>query len=216
MCDVALGWHHKESDRLFVDDKAFPTWVFLLRGTRGFVQIAGVPEDGPLMPLFGHAIERFELREAVNLQKADTFEPLFKLQSQIAQRKISAEMQNTYQKSIEELSKSFLHAESSATPYEMVDAFTWVYLVASDFLPLLQIPTPESIAIFSFFCVLLKKLDHHWWIRGQAEYLIAKAYTMLDEECRLWIRWPVEEIGWVPPSLRSIKLSNQGRSSVIE
>jgi hypothetical protein len=41
-------------------------------------------------------------------------------------------------------------------------------------------------------------LDSCWWMEGWATHLIAKIYHLLDEEHRLWIRWPIEEIGWIP------------------
>ncbi|KAH8674282.1 hypothetical protein BX600DRAFT_227643 [Xylariales sp. PMI_506] len=199
----ALGWPRKPDDKLLIGETAFPTWVFLLRGTHGFVEVAGVPDKGPISPLFKQAAVRFELREAAHAQQPCSVQPLVDLQTRVAQQQLSAEMQTTYHNAIEELKKSFALAGQSGTqPYMMVDTFTWFYMVAGDFIPLLQIPTPEAIAIFTFFCVLLKKHDHHWWVRGWPEQLIEQAYSMLDDERRLWIRWPIEEIGWIPPSAR--------------
>jgi hypothetical protein len=28
---------------------------------------------------------------------------------------------------------------------------------------------------------------------------MSKIYTLLDDEHKLWIRWPMEETGWIPP-----------------
>jgi hypothetical protein len=35
-------------------------------------------------------------------------------------------------------------------------------------------------------------------MEGWSIHLISGIYDSLDEEHRLWLRWPMEEIGWVP------------------
>jgi hypothetical protein len=82
---------------------------------------------------------------------------------------------------------------------ELTDAFMWIYRVADNFLPYLKVPTQEAVAIFAHFCVLLKRVPDQWWLDGWADHLISKAYGLLDHEHRLWIRWAIEEMGWVPP-----------------
>lgn len=142
------------------------------------------------------------LREVPEASDSSAHLPLTELEALIAQRSSSDErLRNIYTASIAELKKSFGQAHANATaPYELIDAFIWVYLVAEDLLPLLRVPTQESVAIFAFFCVLLKKLDGHWWLQGWAEQLIAQAHALLDEEGRLWIQWAVKEVGWIPPA----------------
>ena len=153
------------------------------------------------MPLFKYAIERFMLREGPEASDSPAHVPLKELEARIMQRSQDDDrLRHIYSASLAELKKSFGQAQAiGSAPYEMVDAFIWVYMAAEDLLPLLRAPTQESVAIFAFFCVLLKKLDGHWWMQGWAQQLIARAYQLLDEEGRLWIHWAVEEIGWFPP-----------------
>lgn len=202
MTYYALGWPRKSNDALLLGDTGFPEWVYLLRGTKGFIDRVGVPNGGPFAPLFKHSIARFMLREVPEASDSSAHLPLTELEALIAQRSSSDErLRNIYTASIAELKKSFGQAHANATaPYELIDAFIWVYLVAEDLLPLLRVPTQESVAIFAFFCVLLKKLDGHWWLQGWAEQLIAQAHALLDEEGRLWIQWAVKEVGWIPPA----------------
>jgi len=127
--------------------------------------------------------------------------PLSKLKGIIMQRPLTEELRSTYLTSINELMNTFGQLQQDTPAFELVDAFIWLVMVADDLLPLLQVQTPESVAIFAFFCVLLKKLDSHWWVQGWGQQLVARAYSLLDEESRLWIRWPIEEIGWIPPSV---------------
>ncbi|KAK6209286.1 hypothetical protein LQW54_006390 [Pestalotiopsis sp. IQ-011] len=81
-------------------------------------------------------------------------------------------------------------------------AFTWLFEVTDGLLPLLQTsPTPPKAAVLlAFFAVLLHKAPNQWWQQGWSEHLIGRIYTLLDETHRIWIRWPMEEMGWIPPS----------------
>jgi hypothetical protein len=116
----------------------------------------------------------------------------------------SERLSQVYSVAVRELKKSFRQADvcrARGETYELIDAFIWVFFMAEDLLPLLRAPTTrrEAVAIFAFFCVLLHRLDGHWWMQGWGRHLVAHAYDLLDEEGRLWIRWAVDEIGWVPP-----------------
>lgn len=82
--------------------------------------------------------------------------------------------------------------------FETSDIFIWLFRVQDDYLELLKRHSQEALVIFAYFCVILKRLDHHWWIEGWSTHLMEKIWGILDEEHRLWVRWPIEEIGWIP------------------
>jgi hypothetical protein len=197
---LALGWPRKNQNTLLLDGSDFPDWIYLLRGIRGFIDLAGVPSTGPLAPLFSHSISRYMLREGPDASTSSAHRSLTELEATILQRPIQEDLRQTYLIALKELKKSFGQAEACTTPYEMTDAFTWVFLVAEDLIPLLRVPEQEAVAIFAFWCVLLKKLDGHWWMQGWARHLIAHAYELLDEDHRWWIHWAIGEVGWIPPS----------------
>lgn len=81
------------------------------------------------------------------------------------------------------------------------DVFVWQWCVANDLLPLLKGSDvrQEAVVIFAHFLILLKKLENQWWLEGWASHLMGQAWASLDQEHRLWIQWPIEELGWVPP-----------------
>lgn len=81
-------------------------------------------------------------------------------------------------------------------------AFIWLSEGMDGLIPLLQTtPTPQEPAVLlAFFAVLLHKSPDRWWMQGWPEHLITRIYALLDEKHRLWIRWPMEEMGWIPPS----------------
>lgn len=82
--------------------------------------------------------------------------------------------------------------------HEPADAFVWLYRVNEDYLQLLRERTQVALTIFGFACVLLKRLEFQWWVRGWSTHIISIVYNLVDEEHRLWLRWPIEEIGWIP------------------
>jgi hypothetical protein len=201
----ALGWPRKTADTLLLDaNSGFPDWVYLLRGIKGFIELAGVPRDGPLAPVFAHSTHRFVLREEAEVTASPAHPGLTELEQIIARRPaLDDGLRAVYAAALAELKKSFGQAEALALAgmqYEMIDAFIWLFVVAEDLVPLLRAPKQEAVAIFAFFCVLLKKLDGQWWMQGWGTQLITNANELLDEEGRLWIHWAVQEMGWVPPS----------------
>ncbi|KAK4161116.1 hypothetical protein QBC43DRAFT_303174 [Cladorrhinum sp. PSN259] len=198
----ALGWPRKSDDALLLGENAgFPDWVYLIRGTKGLIELAGVPTAGRMAPLFAHSVARFQLREEADVFASAAHAALAELEEVIVHRPLVDEaLRGIYMRAIAELNKSFAQADACVGRYEMVDVFIWVFLSAEDLLPLLRTPTQEAVAIFAFFCVLLKKLDGHWWIQGWGTHLIAHVYDLLDDENRLLIHWAVQEIGWIPPA----------------
>jgi hypothetical protein len=148
------------------------------------------------------------MRETPEASSSSAHPALTELEEIIARRPLSDELHRIYKSTITELKKSFGQAESLASSssagapaqqFELIDPFIWVFNVAEDFMPLLREPAQEAVAIFAFFCVLLRKLDGQWWMQGWGRRLLAHAYELLDEEGRLWIHWAVQEMGWVPP-----------------
>jgi hypothetical protein len=103
-----------------------------------------------------------------------------------------------YHATVDKLAASLLSVDDSPST-DITDAFVWVWEVSDDFLPLLEEGTQEAVAIFAYFSVVLKKLDKQWWLQGWADHIISRASQLLDHRHRIWIQWPVEEIGWVAP-----------------
>ena len=78
----------------------------------------------------------------------------------------------------------------------MRSALMWLVKVPDPFIELLKSLDSEALCVMAFFCVLLNRLEHLWWVEGWAFHLIERIYSTLDSRYRLWIRWPLEEIGW--------------------
>ncbi|OJD10806.1 hypothetical protein AJ78_08280 [Emergomyces pasteurianus Ep9510] len=196
----ALGGPEGSSgDTLFFEDSSFPEWLFLLRGTKSLLELMG-PDlmQGTLSPLFAQA--KRSRRWAKNIDgEAETpmTGPLDELEELVSTTVNDEKAHRIYEYAINESRNIAKSSLSGASQIDITHAFTWIYLVLDEFLPLLKVPTQESVAIFSFFCVFLKRLEVHWWMQGWSERLIRKAHKLLDEEHKLWINWPAEEIGCV-------------------
>jgi len=121
------------------------------------------------------------------------------LYQQIIHSDANQEHCQAYSAAIKELKKSFaVFYRPGFNAYEPTDAFIWIFHLEDDFLALLQERTQEALAIFAFFCVLLKRTELAWWVGGWSFHLLSKIYYLLDVEHRLWIQWPMEETGWMP------------------
>lgn len=195
----ALASPRKNDGALFIEESGFPDWMFLLLGTREFMRIAGAQSRGPMAPLLRHGAERWLLRESKPEPVSQARRHLDGMRSSMAPGQVDPARRDIYLRAIEELDKSFsVFDVAGSDNCDIIDPFVWIFEVAEDLLPLLRIPTQEAVAIFAFFAVLIRRLEKQWWLKGWAEHLIAKSYSLLDEEHRLWIQWPMEETGWVP------------------
>ncbi|KAI1306677.1 hypothetical protein F5Y03DRAFT_394517 [Xylaria venustula] len=195
----AFGCPRRVDQLHLVDESDIPSWFFLHQGTRALSELASTQLDGRLAPLFRHGIDRWEAREVEQQTASPVNQHLDRLQTSIERSEPDAGLRNTYINAITELRKSFQTMECGrGQAYEVTDIFVWVFQVGDDFVPLLRAPTQSAVAILAFFCVLLRGLKSQWWLNGWADYLLAKCYALLDREHRLWIQWPMEEIGYVP------------------
>lgn len=86
---------------------------------------------------------------------------------------------------------------STLDPWDIL-VFTW-YMV--DFWGVLQPAQPpqEALAIFAHLLIVFKKVENQWWLEGWATHVMEKVWVLLDDEHKLWVQWPIEELGWVPP-----------------
>ncbi|KAI8623729.1 hypothetical protein F5Y19DRAFT_457260 [Xylariaceae sp. FL1651] len=193
-----LGNRRRDNSILPVGESGFPNWMVLLRGTRALTAIMPTQADGPLTPLFKYGQDRWQMRETCRQPASPVYQHLDRMRALITHRETNEDHCRIYTKAIEGLHKSFLLCDSeSGHSYDVTDVFLWAFEVVDDIVPLLSAPTQEAVAIFAFFCVLLKRLKSQWWLHGWVDHLIAWSCALLDREHRLWIQWPLEEIGYV-------------------
>lgn len=125
---------------------------------------------------------------------------LLELSQLIKESTIDEAELEAYEGAIENLRKSFaaICAPDSRICH-LAPAFSWPIKISDEYIGLLRRRTPEALAIFAHYCVLLKKLDGFWWVQGWGTILLSTIYGLLGNTHRLWIRWPIQECGWIPP-----------------
>ncbi|KAF2146368.1 uncharacterized protein K452DRAFT_348907 [Aplosporella prunicola CBS 121167] len=196
MCIFTLGKGPKPGEFLLFSDKGIAEWLVLFRGIRSIIEMAPDSiKNGPLGPMFSSAVRRLQMQHGADLPENENITHL----RAFIHDTTPAPLRPTYLTALNDLSRSLAWVTSSPAPaYESQSTFRWLYCVDNEFVALLQQRKPEALAIFAHFCVLLKQLDSAWWMRGWMCHLIAGIYYALDEEFRALIRWPMEEIGWLP------------------
>ena len=177
-------------------------WLLFFRGIRSLLaentEILLAGELGPLFSV-GAAKMRVWLEATQENPRLRDLESLF---FQLRPGMKDEEEAAAYEKAICYLKQSFNEAENAEgnRGRDVSDVFRWAFLVPERYLRALFERQPLALVIFGWYCVLLKHLDGFWWMQGWTRHHISRVWGLLGEEYRSWIRWPVEEIGWVPPN----------------
>ena len=171
-------------------------WLLLFRGMNSILDTnRDLLHHKDLAPLFQISIRH------VNQQQPSGNEHLRELRELIVANASKDPDLQLYLKALEDLSKSFPAVSMPgirAVQLSPQAVFVWLYRISDDFVQLLQRRRPIPLVILTYFCVLLNDLGSFWWTKGWAEHLLLEASVSLEEEYRMWIRWPMEEIGWLP------------------
>ena len=199
---LTLASPRKPGDLLIMGQSGIAEWLTLFRGVHAIVKsFQDELQSGVLGPMFSVGSRRSQLRDA----RANELDPaaedhhLGQLQSVIQQSVTDLHLLTIYMAAIVELRKSFAVAYSEEIAVlESSDVFIFLFRVSEEYLYLLKDRTQESLAIFAYFCIITKRLENAWWSQGWSDHLMSQIHDLLDEEHRLWIRWPMEEIGWLP------------------
>ena len=198
-CIITLALPRDPSDILLVHETGVAEWLTMFRGTRSIIiDSEHVLHNGVLGPMFEAGRRRAAFRDVQTTSNTPEEEKLSELTDLISRNSVNTLDLQAYINAIGELRKSFtvVYAQGFQA-YDSADVYIWLFLIADEFLTKLQQRTQESLVIFSFYCVVLKRFEGAWWMNGLSSHLLNRIYTLLDEEHRTWIRWPIEETGWV-------------------
>lgn len=212
-------------DILLVSDTGVASWMALLRGVRSVVEASENDlRAGPLGPMFHAGLMRVEQvgkqsRYSTSWLATTEHRQLAELLQQLSTTLADSHLIQVYAKSIEVLEICFcscycaptvsypvlqidldsgFYSHDASRPPSTSDIYAWLYKLSPEYLQLLAQRTPEALVIFAHFCVLLKTLDGCWWMQGWPAHLLQTIWNLLGEHHRLWIRWPMEEVGWRP------------------
>ncbi|CAM1505215.1 Fc.00g108520.m01.CDS01 [Cosmosporella sp. VM-42] len=194
----ALGSPRNDDTSLLIGDLAFPDWLFLLKGVKDLLNsLRTTTYTGVLAPMVALGRKRWIASHEPKHMNSNLLGDLEEL---MASKVTDASILSIYRETIRELRGQLsLVLASQYEQLDIMDAFVWRYTVADTFMPLLKAQKQEAVAIFAHSCIILNRLESYRWLQGWGEFLISRAWEMLDAEHRLWIQWPIEEIGWIPP-----------------
>lgn len=77
--------------------------------------------------------------------------------------------------------------------------FAWLYRMSEGFLERLQRHDPAPLIIYAHFVVLISEMERFWYIKGWTHHVMSGIWEILADEHRVWIRWPMARVGWIPP-----------------
>ncbi|KAL5326066.1 hypothetical protein ACEPPN_007204 [Leptodophora sp. 'Broadleaf-Isolate-01'] len=181
-----LASPRKAEDLLLVGENGMADWLFLVKGTSFIVNnYEGFLREGLLGPMFISGSRQSALRTQYIAEKSPQDDPLIELSGLVAQNSTDEANKHVYLAAIETLRKSYaFYNRPGPSGYETGDIFIWIFEVTEEFLQLLRGHTQESLTIFAYFCVVLKRLDSHWWMQGWSTHLVSQIWNLLDEEHR--------------------------------
>ena len=193
----ALAKPKQSEDLLIASNGALPEWLFLLRGVRSILdaQRDNLPSS--------HVASFFQSGKKMNdLWEANAVnsEPLAELSANIRSFVDHPRKLNALLGAVDSLRRSFafIYGDQHPEDYKLRCTFIWLYKIRDDYLNLVRDRDPEALCVLGFFCVLLRRLEPYWWMEGWSSHLMGQIYIILDKSYRTWLRWPCEEMGWVP------------------
>lgn len=196
--NIAFASPKDPSNFLFVANGVIPEWLLLFRGVQDFFNADGGAMHASSLGMMFHTGRR--MNDLWDSEGPIEHEGLKELEDRILAHVYDQQKIEVLLAGISELKRAFQLFRDSGDDDDMrVRSMSlWIFKISDEFVALLRGDDRETLCVLAFFCVLLERLDNKWWIKGWGIHLIERIYSVLDEGFRLWIRWPIEEIGWAP------------------
>lgn len=194
---IAFASLRDEEDALFDANNVIPSWLALFRGVRTVLESNNRAIYSSSISFLFHSPGINEIWQS----NQSDLEALTDFQGYIAVS--TSEDEQTRQillDAFQDLRRAFyfFYGEELGNEAKIRSLFTWMYKIPDEFLSLLRDKNSKALCIMAFFCVLLHRLEYNWWFQGWSTHLIDRIYTALDDVHRFWIKWTIQEIGWIP------------------
>lgn len=70
----------------------------------------------------------------------------------------------------------------------------WPGSVDQDFIELIYERDERALVLLAHYCVLLKKVDHIWYLKGLGEGMLREILEVLGTEWWEWVEWARGEV----------------------
>jgi hypothetical protein len=176
-------------------DLGLPDWLYIIRGNCTiFKTVRQNIEQGPLKGLKLEGTDKEVLSSvSENPEHARRLGGLLAAISRVTEVSLSP-----LPGALLELSRAFSnpYAAGSHSLFTMWTAvYIWPVQVSQEYLDLLKDKDPAALILLAHYCILLARLDSHWYMSGYSKNLFSRIYNQLDQEWRQLLYWPLEEIG---------------------
>ncbi|KAH8889225.1 hypothetical protein GQ53DRAFT_690366 [Thozetella sp. PMI_491] len=188
-------------DILLVGNGVVPEWLYLLRGMHVLREANSAILSSPVSLIFQTTASSFEFWCSHSPRDHEALNDLDELINKNTANDPSK--RKTLVEAVTALKRSYtflFSAEELQLKEEdrLRGFYTWLFLISDSYLKLLKNADGEALCVLAFYTVLVKHLEKYWWVEGWAVHVIKRIYMLLDPTHRLWIRWPIEQLGWVP------------------
>lgn len=100
-----------------------------------------------------------------------------------------------YRDAASKLGEAFSCTQDPNAGFTAWDALRiWPMRISDAYLNLLSQQHPAALILVAHYCILLQRLDSHWYFEGRAKRLLSTAMSCLDGRWHHIIQWPLAEI----------------------
>lgn len=186
------------------NNHAVPDWLYIFRGVRVLLEAEGATlHASSIAVMFESGMQMHDFWLTHKFENEAIRELETNIRNSVGD---NSELRDLLLHTMDALQRSFAQIYEAGQTEEnrTRGIFVWLYKIRASYITLVGEGNNEALCILAFFCVLLRRLDYLWWVEGWGLHLIERIYSRLDDAYKLWIRWPIEEIGWVPDYSRTL------------
>lgn len=181
------------------DPWSMPEWIPLIRGVYSILrEVWEWVESGCLGPMLK---VKFYERTGVSSDEIEALNALYRLCTDTTESDPDeikdTEVSSTYFGAIHKLHKSFVSCTEPGKQFNTTSLiFLWPICVSDKYVSLLKERRPRALVIFAYYCVLLKRMELHWWVGGRAEYELGRIERSIRdlEKWKKWLEWPAKMV----------------------
>jgi hypothetical protein len=200
MCNIfRLAKGPSPGDSLFFDNNGPAEWISLFRGIKPLLEIYSEDIQNGILSSMIQAGISLDSPDDTQLPEPDQ---LGRLRVMIDQSSSSQEDSQTLNNAVDNLNILFsprIGSDGQRATLSMQSVGFWFYRCSYEFAVLLQKRHPAALTILAHACCALNDLSSNWLMAGWAPHLLAGIWEDLPPRDFPWIRWPIQQIGWIPP-----------------
>ncbi|KAF2174918.1 hypothetical protein K469DRAFT_680710 [Zopfia rhizophila CBS 207.26] len=187
------GWLDAPMGRIPSLDDYRPHWFHVLRGLvslcgRSWFELA----KGPFSPLLVRSVAPVDCNK--NPDDAHLVKIYRLLQRSTLSNPANGKTLAVCRTALDELRRVAALPYSPCKTLEVTAVvYIWPGSISQQFLQLMHQRRPEALVILAHYCVLLKKVDSCWYLKGVGNDLLAAIEHELGDEWRPWIAWALAQ-----------------------